>query len=156
MSEKLLNTAVEMMINTNRKHRMLIDSCVKDIGIPHTQHRILMHLAKHGKLPSQKELAEHLKVTPAAVTGAIKSIEREGYVLRSLGHDNRFMEISITEKGRNLVKLTKDVFSQNDISLFEGFSEEDLNNYVKCLEKMQINIDRKLDVIHNSKGKDYK
>ena len=155
MSDSKLGIAIEMMINTDRKHRMLIDSCVRDIGIPHTQHRILMHLAKHKKLPSQKELAEYLNITPAAVTGALKKIEKGGYIERTLGHDNRYNEISITEKGRALVELTCDSFSKTDMSLFEGFTDEELDCYVFCLEKMQKNMDNRFKEIYinHEKGK---
>ena len=155
MSDSKLSVAIEMMIRTDHKHRMLIDSCVRDIGIPHTQHRILMHLAKHKKLPSQKELAEFLNITPAAVTGALKKIEKGGYIERTLGHDNRYNEISITEKGKALVELTRDSFSRTDMSLFEDFTEEELDCYIFCLEKMQKNMKNKLEEIHinHEKGK---
>ena len=99
-----------------------------------------MHLARREHLPSQKELAAHLDITPAAVTGALKKIERDGYIERTLGQDNRFNELRITEKGRDLVKLTRRLFSEADMSVFEGFSEEELSTYVAFLEKMQENM----------------
>ena len=140
MSENKLALAIEMMIRTDRMHKALIDSRVKEIGIHRTQHRILMNLARCEKLPSQKELAEQLDVTPAAVTGALKKIERDGYVERTLGHDNRYNELRITDKGRELVKLTRQLFSETDISIFEGFSDEELDSYISSLEKLQANI----------------
>lgn len=140
-----LSRAVDMMIRTDHMHRAMIDSRVKEIGVHRTQHRILMHLARHGRLPSQKELAEHLDITPAAVTGALKKIERDGYIERTLGQDNRYNELQITEKGRELVKLTRRLFSEADISMFDGFSEEELSTYIACLEKLQENMRRRID-----------
>lgn len=136
--------AVDMMIRTDHMHRALIDSRVREIGIHRTQHRILMHLARHDRLPSQKELATHLDITPAAVTGTLKKLERDGYVTRMLGQDNRFNELMITKKGRELVKLTRSLFSEADNSMFEGFSEEELSAYLACLEKMQANIRKQI------------
>ena len=140
MSESKLARAIEMMIRTDFMHRAMIDSRVKEIGIHRTQHRILMRLARCEKLPSQKELAEHLDLTPAAVCGALKKIEEEGYVERTLGQDNRYNELCITDKGRELVKLSRQVFSDADTSMFEGFSEEELDSYIASLEKLQANI----------------
>ena len=140
MAESKLMRVVDMMIHTDRMHRFLIDSNVRDIGIHRTQHRILMHLARHGKLPSQKELAEHLDITPAAVTCALKKIENDGYIKRNLGSDNRFNEISITEKGKKIVNLTEELFTNTDKSLFKGFTDEELDLYISCLEKIQNNI----------------
>lgn len=140
MSDSRLSEAINMMIKTDHMHKCMIDYRVRSLGIHRTQHRILMHLAKHEKLPSQKELAEHLDVTPAAVTGALKKIEKEGYVERTLGHDNRYNELRITEKGRNLVNETKKLFAEADSSMFAGFSDEELETYISCLEKLQANI----------------
>ena len=78
MKDNRLFEAINMMIKTNHMHKSLIDSRVKSLGVHRTQHRILMHLAKQDRLPSQKELAEHLDITPAAVTGALKKIEKDG------------------------------------------------------------------------------
>ena len=142
MSEDKLARAIEMMIRTDHMHRAMIDSRVKEIGIHRTQHRILMRLARCGTLPSQKELAEHLDITPAAVCGALKKIEEGGYVERTLGHDNRFNELSITDKGRELVNLTREMFSEADRSMFNGFSDEELDSYITSLEKLQANIKR--------------
>jgi MarR family multiple gene transcriptional regulator MgrA len=99
-----------------------------------------MHLACHCKLQSQKELADHLQITPAAVTGALKKLEQSGYISRTLGHDNRFNELEITEKGREVVEMSKVIFMSTDKSLFEGFSSEELDMYIKCSEKLKENI----------------
>ncbi len=132
--------AVEMMIQTEHMHRTMIESRAKEIGLHRTQHRILMHLARLGRLPSQKELAEHLNITPAAVTIALKKIEQDGYVERTLGQDNRYNELCITEKGREIVKKTRRLFSEADAAMFSGFSESELRTYVSFLEKMQESI----------------
>ena len=140
MTESKLSRAIEMMIKTDHMHKALIDSKVGSLGVHRTQHRILMHLARRDRLPSQKELADRLDVTPAAITGALKKIEADGYVERSLGQDNRYNELKITEKGRELVKKTRRIFCEVDSSMFEGFSDEELDIYVTCLEKLQVNI----------------
>ena len=140
MTETKLSRAREMMIRTDHMHKALIDSHVKGLGVHRTHHRILMHLARHDKLPSQKELADRLDVTPAAITGALKKIEQDGYVERTLGQDNRYNELRITEKGRELVKSTRQIFCKIDSSMFEGFSDEELDTYISCLEKLQANI----------------
>jgi DNA-binding MarR family transcriptional regulator len=140
MSVTKLEEAIDIMIRTDRMHKSLIDSRVREIGIHRTQHRILMHLSRDGMLPSQKELAERLDVTPAAVTGALKKIEQDGYVERTLGHDTRYNEIKITEKGKAMVALTRKKFSEADKAMFDGFTDEELDIYISCLEKLQANI----------------
>ena len=143
MSESKIFKATSMMIHTNRLHKSIIDSRVKEIGIHRTQHRILMHLARCDRLPSQKELAEHLEVTPAAVTLAIKQIECDGYIKRTLGKDSRFYEIEITEKGREMVNLTRELFSKADENMFYGFSDEELDSFIGFMDRLQNNMKAK-------------
>lgn len=142
MSDTRLSRAVEMMIKVNKLHRAMIDMQTKEIGIHRTQHRILIHLDKDGALPSQRELAAKLDITPAAVTVALKKLENDGYIERTLGQDTRYNEIKITEKGRELLDRTHELFLRVDSAMLEGFSNEELDAYIACLERMQKNIQK--------------
>ena len=140
MSDTRLSRAVEMMIKVNKLHRAMIDMQTKEIGIHRTQHRMLIHLDKDGMLPSQRELAAKLDITPAAVTVALKKLENDGYIERTLGQDTRYNEIKITEKGRELLDRTHELFLRVDSAMLEGFSAEELDSYIAYLERMQKNI----------------
>ena len=141
MDDKGVFKAIEMFIKTNRMHKKLIDFGVQSsINIHRTQHIILMHLAKCNTLLSQKELAEHLNITPAAVTGALKKLECDGYIRRSVGGDNRYNEITITEQGRRVVEESRALFQRIDRSLFVGFSDEEIRTFTDFLERMQNNM----------------
>jgi len=140
MLETKVFAAVNMMMQTDKLHRNLLESKVKEFGVHITSHRVLMHLSRCDKMFSQKVLAEHLSITPAAVTGILKKLEADGYIQRTLGVDNRYNEIKITDKGRALVDATRTAFGNADRALFEDFSEEELDSYIQCLQKMQANI----------------
>ena len=140
MDEQKLEKAIELTIHTRHLQKALFESRVKTTGLYGPQHRILMHLACRHKLQSQKELAEHLQITPAAVTGALKKLQSDGYIDKTLGHDNRFNEIEITEKGSKVVEQSKEIFDSTERSVFDGFSDEELEMYIKCLEKLKKNI----------------
>ena len=142
MEENKLFLAVNMMVRTHRMHKQLLDSNVSKIGIHSTQHRILMHIAKNKRLDSQKSLAEHIGVTPAAITGSLKKLEKDGYIKRVQGSDNRYNEVEITESGKIIVEKTRKLFSEIDKELFSGFSESELENYIYYIEKIQENIKR--------------
>ena len=147
MIENNIFSAVNMMISTMRMHKKLLDSSVcKSIGLHRTQHRILMHLANRERLPSQKALAEHINITPAAVTGALKKLEAGGYIERSIGDDNRYNEIKITPLGLNIVNETKAMFSEIDTSLFEGFTDNELVTFIEYHNRIQANINKNMEV----------
>ena len=142
MSNSKLSLAIETMMKINKMHRCMMEQRVKEIGIHRTQHRILMHLARDGMLPSQKELADKLDITPAAVTVALRKIEQNGYIERTLGHDTRYNELKITKKGKELADRTRELFTAADTAMFDGFSEQELESYIACLEKMKNNIEK--------------
>ncbi len=141
MSENNIYRAVNLLITTNRMHKKLIDSEVSSIiGLHRTLHIILMHLSRCEKMPSQKALAEHLGITQAAVTGALKRLEIDGYIERCVASDNRFNEIKITPLGKKTVEDSRAIFSKIDKSLFDGFSDEEVDGFINSLLKMQHNI----------------
>ncbi len=139
-TKEKIRQAVDAMILTERMHRHLLDSHVAKEGLSRTHHMILMMLSCKGKITSQKQLAAKLGITPAAVTGALAKLEKEGYLLRTAGEDSRKNEIDITERGRRLVDQTRNTFQAIDSSLFEGFSDEEIDRYVACLEKLRGNM----------------
>ena len=145
MNEEKISSAVNTMIKTDRMHKHLLESEVSKIGLHRTQHRILMHIARHGKLLSQKSLAEHIGITPAAVTGLLKKLEQDGYIERVQGDDNRYNEVKVTELGKRVVEDSFKMFSQLDTSLFEGFSDSELDGYIRCLTKIQENIRKRIE-----------
>ena len=136
--------AIDMMIITDRMHRHLIDFQAGKIGIHRTQHRILMHIARNNKLGSQKSIAEHIGVSSAAITGALQKLEQGGYIERNHGEDGRFNEVAITEKGKKIVEETKQLFLTADTSLFDGFTDKELDIYIENLTKIQENIKKQL------------
>jgi len=142
--ENCFFNAINTIICIQKLHKHLIDVSVQDIGIHRTQHRILMHLSRKGNLPSQKELAEHLGITPAAVTGALQKLESDGYITRQLGSDNRYNEIIITEQGKSIVERTCRIFSKTDESLFFGFGDEELNEFLKYLDRIKNNAENEI------------
>ena len=145
-------SAVNMLIQTNRMHKKLINSSVSEsIGLHRTQHIILMHIANREILPSQKELAEHLNITPAAVTGALKKLEVGGYIERRIGNDNRYNEITITPNGRKVVEESRAMFQRIDKTLFDGFADEDIIKFIEYLKKIQNNINKRVEVSFDEK-----
>ncbi len=140
MKDSLVDRAIHMMMHTDRTHRHLIDERVRDIGLHRTAHMLLMHLSRVKNSPSQRELAERFSITPAAVTGHLKNLERDGYITRTTGRDTRFKEITLTEKGHNTVIRSRELFHEVDQAMFQDFTEGELQVYIRALEKIQLSL----------------
>ena len=137
--------AVWRFIRIMRRHHAHVERCIGALRIHHGQHRMLMHLARHeGELPSQKELAEIMGVSPAAVTTTLKRLEKEGYISRTItDEDNRRNEIRLTEEGAAKVVEGREIFESVDRAMFAGFTEEEMATLISFMER----IDRNLDAV---------
>lgn len=133
-----LQSLIHLFICTDRMHKSCVDRAISELGIHRNQHIILMHLARREDLPSQKELAEHLRVSPAAVAVALQKLEADGYIDRSNDEkDGRFKKIVITQKGKDTVEKSREIFRRIDTAMCEKLTEEELYVMTGCLEKMR-------------------
>ena len=133
---------MNMMIRTCRIHRSIVESKVGEMGMTRTEHRALMYISKNEHLTSQRELAEHLEITPAAVTGVLQRLEADGFIKRSLGADNRYNEISITQKGSETVKLSRGTFRAVDRAMFKNLTDTELDTFIDLVGKIKENAEK--------------
>ena len=130
-------------MEARRMHRRAIGRFAADLGLHHSQHRMLMHLVHNDVIRSQKQLAEHFGVSPAAIATTLKKLEADGYIERTKsadGLDCRNNEIIITELGRRVATETEKYFRQVDCRAIDGFSEEEIATFVSLLDRMCKNL----------------
>lgn len=86
---------------------------------------MLMDLSERNQpAPSQKELADMLRISPATIAASLKSLEKAGYVSRHIDErDSRRNRISITEAGLQALRTSREVFDSVDQYMFHGFSQ---------------------------------
>ncbi len=131
---------VDAWIRGIRLHRKMVENTVGKQGIHQAQHRLLMHLAKR-EWNSQKELAEHMGVSTATMTVSLKKLERGGYIKRvMIPDDNRYNQLEITVKGREVVKESSDMFNEIDEKMLEGFSEQERKQFLEYLQRINSNL----------------
>ncbi len=136
-----INTVIHKFISTDRLHRTLIEKQVAKGSLHRTQHRLLLHIFKSEGPLSQKELAEFFEVSPAAIAVSVKKLEKGGYITRkTLKDDMRFNEITVTDKGKEILFNTKALVDKVDTHMFRDFSENELLLFCNFLEKMQNNL----------------
>ena len=128
-------------VKVNRLLRAYCDRLMAEIDMHRSQHMILMNLAHQKTKTSQKELADRLEISPAAVTVMIKKLEKGGFISKNSSKgDSRFNEIAITEKGRETVQKTHQFFLDVDKTLFSGIDETELCVLEHCFAKMADNL----------------
>ena len=154
---EIYKTVMRKMIRISRLHRMVFERNISNMGIHHSQHHLLMYIAKEGEILSQKQIAERFGITPAAVARSLKSLESEGFISRTnLEGDGRFNRITITDKGKEIVEDSYKMFQEIDSSVFENFTESEIEEFNALLDKIQANLIEKNDERSCERRKDEK
>ncbi|MBP3437646.1 MAG: MarR family transcriptional regulator [Clostridia bacterium] len=132
------------MHQIGRMHHTLCENTIAGFGIHRSQHMILMRLYKEDGV-SQKDLAERMQVSPAAMAVSLKKMENSGYIRRAASlPDSRTKQIFITEKGKAIVEETRRYFDSIDQKMFSGIAEEDYDAAFGILEKILANLEKAL------------
>ncbi len=143
--EALLQRTIFTFIATDKLHKRAIERWATDAGMHRSQHRMLMYLSRCENTPSQKDLAKHFDISPAAVAGTLKRLESDGYIERgkcSEHTDSRFNEIRITERGREATLQSRKFFKHIDELALIDFSDSELEEFMSFLCRMQENLRR--------------
>ena len=129
------------MMTILRDHKSAIDQYVDETRLHKSQHRLLMSLAALGDPVSQKKLADYLNITPAAVAVSLKKLQKNGLVTKTISNeDNRFNNVTITDKGKKIVKESQKVFQNTDDVMFKDFTEEEILQLEGFMDRIQKNL----------------
>lgn len=142
--EQLQMNLIGKMILITKEHRTAVNRYVEKNDLQKSQHRLLLvlsHLIEESSNVSQRDLAESLNVTPAAVAVTLKKLEKNGIISKTTSEtDNRYNELSITEKGRQIVKDSKKAFRSTDMQIFKDFTTEEMEQLLSFLGRMEANL----------------
>ena len=132
----------------NQAHRIAVHSRLTAAGLSEVGHPMLLSILEStqcvdgpGGCHAQRELAELLHISPAAVANSLKSLEKGGYIRRqpSAG-DARRNHVLLTEKGAEAVRGCHQVFEEVTAQMLEGFSEEEKAQMLSFRRRMLNNL----------------
>lgn len=111
----------------SRIHRGMIEEQVKKIGIHSSQHRMLGIIAADKDI-CQKDIAQRLNISSAAVAVTLGKLEAAGLIERSqFFEDARKNHIRITDKAADILRQTNDKFVEIDDRFLGALTEEELD-----------------------------
>ena len=112
-----------------RVRRQLILTELAGRGLGDLGNPVLLFLLKdrEGRVSSQRELSDALRISPASVAVSLKSLERGGYVEKLPdAADQRRKSVRLTGKGRSAIGTCVQVFQLVDQRMFEGFTAHEM------------------------------
>ncbi|HOP75205.1 MAG TPA: MarR family transcriptional regulator [Bacillota bacterium] len=147
-NDKVTNKRIiRQLIDFAKKHRKLMQHYLDETGVYQAQHRLLMEIS-HQPNASQAEIARSMDISPATIAVSLKKLEKGGYIQRVMDEtDNRFNQITITEKGNRVVEQSKQIFETTEGKVLEGFTEEEKTMLSILLQKLNANLGKMEDEI---------
>ena len=143
--QQKISLLIRHFLHVSRLHRVMIESEISKLGIHCSQHNMLVLIA-NSKNICQKDIARELEISSAAVAVTLNKLESSGLIARSQSFDDaRMNHITITDKGAELLKTTKEMFTGLDEEFFKGVTDEDIDRMNEVLAKITENLKSNAD-----------
>ena len=132
----------------NQAHRNAVNAELAARGLGEVGHPMLLTILKssgsensEGQCGAQRDLAELLNISPAAVANSLKSLERSGYTYREPQRkDARRNRMVLTDKGRQAVEGCQEVFAAVSKRMMAGFTPEEREQLYSFRRRMLNNL----------------
>ena len=128
-------------------HRAAVQNELNAAGLSEVGHPMLVSIlqsAREGpdsQCQAQRELADLLHVSPAAVANSLKCLERDGYIHREPWQgDARRNRVILTEKGLQAVDGCRDAFRRVSARMLSSFSQEEREQLAQFQRRMLNNL----------------
>lgn len=118
-----------------------IDMQFKENDLTFSQTQVLSRIFRNGGSISQKKLQEDLQVSHPTVVGLVQRLEKSGFIsCRKDEKDLRNKVIVLTKKAEDFHKQMIRHFEDNDRKMLKDFSDEELLELERLLNKLNNNI----------------
>lgn len=131
----------------NQAHRCAINSELAARGLNEIGHPMLLCILQssdrdpEARCFAQRDLAELLHISPAAVANSLKSLEKGGYITRTPGQDDaRRNQIQLTDKGRDAIQGCVESFAAVSHRMLSGFTPEEQLQLLSFRQRMLNNL----------------
>jgi len=130
----------QLFVNVCRLHHTKADQCVEQLGLYRGQAILLMILSEKDGI-THSDIADRLRISPAAATRVIKRLEALNYLQRQPDpNDERISRVYIQEKGQFLIDEIHQAFLQLERGMFNDFSTKDKDFLRELLMRIQVNL----------------
>jgi DNA-binding MarR family transcriptional regulator len=126
--------------NILRSSRLIINEQLKPLELSSSEGNILLHLlTQDGPLPQEKIVAQ-LDISKPAVSRALKSLQRKGYIQRGKDpRDKRASQVQLTERAREIGPQVEQVYNNVFAIASHGVSAEEIEAAVQLFVRVSGN-----------------
>lgn len=126
-----------MLLKLKNVEQKLTKEFEKSTGFSLTRYQILIYLKDKGD-SSQMEIANYLRIDPAAITRHLRILEEKSYVERNRNKENvREVIVSLTCFARTELIKCREKQSENQCELPVPFESDEIEKLMEILEKIE-------------------
>lgn len=126
----------------SRQEQRYMKEELKRYDLGYTSYKFLFYIASH-KGCSQKDICNYMALNEAVATRTVRELQEKGFVKREKREDNaRMYEISLTEKGNEILPYIKETLYKWWSYLTDMLSQEETEKLLFQLKKMSEKIER--------------
>lgn len=120
------NMPVQLLLaQVGHMYKWYVTNQMKDTELKAGQPGILAILQMVGPM-SQRELADHIHITPPSVNVAVQKLEKLGYIRKEQDEkDQRMTRIHLTERGEKILGNMHEILRSTENTLLKNMSTEE-------------------------------
>jgi MarR family transcriptional regulator for hemolysin len=128
-----------------RLRRVVIDEKFKPLEITRSQAWLMAYVSREDG-QTQSDLAKQMSLGKVAIGGLIDRLEKTQMIERRAElTDRRVRKIFLTEKGKKVILMMRDITMEANDSILAGLSIKQIKQAVKVLDKIKKNIESIID-----------
>ena len=114
-----------LLAQVGHMYKWYVTKQMKDTELKAGQAGILAILQMVGSM-SQRELADHIHITPPSVNVAVQKLEKLGYIRKEQDEkDQRMTRIHLTERGEKILGNMHEILRSTEDTLLKNMSTEE-------------------------------
>ena len=115
----------KIFVDVSRYHQFITHQAVSKLGVGRGMAPVLGYISHHDGC-KQSDISRQSHCTPATATVMLQSMEKNGFITRVCDeNDQRCMRIYITDSGREIARLGKEIVDRSDDDFFSVLNDEE-------------------------------
>ncbi len=129
--------------NIIRTSRKMVNEGLRSLDLSSSEGNILLHLFTQDHELRQEDIVEDLDLSKPAVSRALKSLEKKGYVKRNKdSSDRRASRILLTDKSREIRTKVEQIYNEVYSIAAQGVSGEEITFFINLFSRVSDNFSR--------------
>lgn len=123
--------------NILRSARLMVNEELKPLNLSSSEGNILLHLLTQDQVLGQEEIVEQLDISKPAVSRAIESLERKGFIVREVDPaDKRARRVLLTDKAMEIGARVERIYSDIFSIASQGVTEEEIKDFIELFARV--------------------